>query len=566
MLLKEGLAQDVEQAFKDSKNILKEDPVSVTGSIGANAVFYQPYGIAPRRDPFYWVLNANLNISLFNKVSVPFSAVITQQDKNYSNGLDKFSQPFNQFGISPKYRWLTVHAGFRSLEFSEYTLSGAMFLGGGVEIKPEKSLVSGSGFYGRFVKAVPQGGVDGVVVSLPAYERWGGGAKIKLGTENNYGEFIFLKIRDQKNSLAFDTALTVTPQENQILSVGTKQKINRWLSASADLAYSMYSKNLYEEIYKLERFTYVNQIYSPRPSSQFNKAMNAGLEFSPGKYRLGIKYKRIDPDYKTLGSIFLTNDVEELSLNTAFAVLKNKISVTAASGVQQNNLDKNQLVTSRRVIGSLNLSYNITSHLNISAHYSNFSSNTLPVRDVFTDSIKFVQLTQNGGLAASYAFGKKKLKHTLNNNSTYQESGSNKQGLTTFFNETFSYNIFLEEFGLGLNLSALYNKATNAGQGINEGYGPNLGLQKSFFKSKIRLQLSVGFQNTYLDKKALNKNQSYNFTLSYTIDKHQSLKINCSYLDKKAIARNAQQFSEVRGSVGYIYNFGIKSNKIKTNS
>jgi hypothetical protein len=27
-------------------------------------------------------------------------------------------------------------------------------LGGGVEIKPEKSLVSGAGFYGRFVKLI----------------------------------------------------------------------------------------------------------------------------------------------------------------------------------------------------------------------------------------------------------------------------------------------------------------------------------------------------------------------------------------------------------------------------
>ena len=564
MILKQGLAQDVEQTLKDSKNILKENPVSVTGSIGANAVGYNAFGIAPRRDPFYWVLNANLNITLFNKVSVPFTAVITQQDKNYTNGLDKFSQPFNQFGLSPRYKWLTVHAGFRTLEFSEYTLSGAMFLGGGVEVKPEKSLISGIAMYGRFVKAVPQGGVDGVVVSVPAYERFGGGGKIKVGTDNNFGEFIFLKIKDNVKSLAFDTALSVTPQENQILGVGTKQKITNWISASADIVYSMYTKNMYDDVYKLERFTYVNQIFSPRPSSQFNKAINAGLEFAPGKYRLGLKYKRIDPDYKTLGAIFLTNDVEELSLNTAFTVLKNKISINAASGVQQNNLDKNQVVTSQRIIGSLNVSYNISSSLNLSANYSNFSSNTLPVRDVFTDSIKFVQLTQNGGLAASYAFGKKNLKHTLSNNATYQESGGNKQGLTTFLNETFSYNITFDKIGFGINASVLYNKATNAGFGINEGYGPNVGFQKSLLKNKIRIQFNAGFQNTYLDKEALNKNQSYAFSFSFTIDKHQSLKANCSYLNKEAIKQNAQQFKEVRGSLGYVYNFGIKTKKLVT--
>lgn len=562
MLFKESLAQDVEQAWQNSKNILKEPSVSIAGSIGANSIFYQAHGIAPRRDPFYWVLNANLNFTLFNKVSIPFTAVITQQDKNYTNGLDKFSQPFNQFGISPRYKWLTVHAGFRSLEFSEYTLSGAMFLGGGVEIKPEKSLISGTAMYGRFVKAIPHGGVDGIVVSLPAYERWGGGGKIKVGTETNYGEFIFLKIKDDVSSIPFDTALIVTPQENQVLAAGIRQKISKWLSTSADLAYSMFTKNLYDNVRKIERFTYVNQIYSPRPSSQFNKAITASLDFTPGKYRLGLKYKRIDPDYKTLGSIFLTNDIEEISMNTSFAILKNKISINGASGVQRNNLDKIQVVTSQRIIGSLNVSYNVNSHLNLSANYSNFSSNTLPVRDVFTDSIKFVQLTQNEGLVASYAFGTGKLKHTLTNSSTYQESGGNKQGLTTFFNETFLYNLNLDEAGLGINLSLLYNKATNEGYGVNEGYGPNVGLQKSFYKNKIRLQLNAGFQNTYLDKEEVNKNKTYNLNFSFTLDRHQSLKANCSYLDKAAVKQNAQQFRELRASLGYVYNFEIKSRKL----
>ncbi len=556
------LAQDVEQSLKDAKNTFKQDPVSVNGSIGANTVFYNAQGIAPRRDPFYWVLNANLNISLFNKVSVPFTAVITQQDKNYSNGLDKFSQPFNQFGISPRYKWLTVHAGFRTVEFSEYTLPGAMFLGGGVEIKPEKSLLSGTAIFGRFVKAVPKGGVDGVVVSLPAYERWGGGAKLKIGTDQNFAELIFLKLKDNLHSLSFDTALNVTPHENQIVALSSHQKLTKWFNVHGDIAYSMFTKNLYEDVHKIERFTYINQIYSTRPSSQFNKAITAGIDFTPGKYKLGLKYKRIDPDYKTLGAIFLTNDIEELSFNAALTALKNKISVNVATGVQRNNLDKIQLVTSQRVIGSLNISYNINDHFNFSSNYSNFSSNTLPVKDVFTDSIKFVQLTQNGSLSANYSFGKRKLKHTLSNTANYQESGGNKQGLTTFFNESISYNVLFDELNLGLNGSFLYNRSTNAGFSVTEGYGPNLGIQKALYKNKIRLMLSAGFQNSFSDKKALNKNRTYNLTFSFILDKHQTLKAGCSYLDKKAIAQNALQFSEIRGSISYVYNFGFKSKKL----
>ena len=76
------------------------------------------------------------------------------------------------------------------------------------------------------------------------------------------------------------------------------------------------------------------------------------------------------------------------------------------------------------------------------------------------------------------------------------------------------------------------------------------------------MQLNAGFQNTYFNKEALNKNQTYSFNFSFTIDKHQSLKANCSYLDKAAIKETAQQFREIRGSLGYVYNFGIKSKKL----
>ena len=74
--------------------------------------------------------------------------------------------------------------------------------------------------------------------------------------------------------------------------------------------------------------------------------------------------------------------------------------------------------------------------------------------------------------------------------------------------------------------------------------------------------LTAGYQNSYLAKEMINKNYTYNFNFSFTIDKHQSLKATCSYLDKKAIKQNAQQFSEIRGGLGYVYNFGIKSKKL----
>lgn len=562
-LIKTSLAQNIEQEVKKIKNLGEQTPLDISGSIGVNTLFYQANGIAPRRDPFFYSIYANLTLTLFNSVSVPFTAIVTKQNQTYSNGLDKFSQPFNQFGLSPSYKAVTIHAGYRSLQFSEYTLAGALFLGGGLEIKPQKSFISGSAMYGRFVKAMPGGGEEGVSVN-PSYQRMGGGAKLTIGTDVNFGEIIFLKIKDDVNSIPFDTALSETPQENQIIAVGTKQKLNSILSLDFNLSYSMFTKNLYEEPYKLAGFDYVNQIYTVRPSSSFNKAINAGIDLTPGKYRIGMLYKRIDPDYKSLGSVFLTNDIEEISVNAGSSFLKNKLNATISGGYQHNNLDKIQILTSRRVIASLNISYNVTKKFNFSANYSNFNANTVAQRDLFTDSIRFIQLTQNGGINVNYTFEQNQFKHVLCNSLSYMEAGGSKQANTNFLNETLSYSLFLNDYKIGINTSFIYNKGTSAGQSINEGYGPNLALTKSFFKDRIKLVFSSGFQNTYLNKQVINKNETYSFNFSYTVDKHQSLRANGSLLKKKAVDKNAQQFSEIRVGLAYTYNFGLKTKKINS--
>jgi hypothetical protein len=561
----EYLSQDIEQTVKDARNILRKEVVSASGSIGASSVFYRAEGIQPRRDPFYWVLNANLNFTIFDKISVPFSAVITQRDNKYTNGLDRFSAPFNQFGISPKYRWLTVHAGYRTLQFSEYSLSGAMFLGGGVEIAPEKSRVSGAAFFGRFEKAVPQEGLNGIYVSIPSYSRFGGGAKIRIGTEEHNGEFVFLKIKDDVNSIPYDTALTILPQENQLFAITTKQRIITSVTGGGEIALSMFTKNLFAEEASLEKFSYYNQIYTPRTTTTFNKALTGFLDYNPGTWMIGLRYKRVDPDYRTLGSVFLTNDIEEISVNSSVNILKNKISLSTALGLQQNNLDNIQTLTSRRAIGSVNISINLTENLNLNSSYSSFSSNSLPVRDAFTDTVRFIQLNQNANSQISYGWGQK-VRSQFTGLVTFQQSNGSGQPSTTFKNATTSYFIQFTESAFGINLSLLYNEANTIGFPTNTGYGPQAGITKAFNRSKIRLGLSAGLQDVFIATEHLNRNSNANFTFQFTIDKHQSAKVDCGILDRISKNSQSQSFREFRGNVGYTYTFGIKSRALKRNT
>ncbi|HXA02306.1 MAG TPA: hypothetical protein VNW99_09985 [Cytophagaceae bacterium] len=77
---------------QDLANIDKKNPIKITGGINATQTIYNAWGIQNRRDPYYWLLNANLNFNILG-VSIPISATFSQQSKS-------FTQPFNQLHFS----------------------------------------------------------------------------------------------------------------------------------------------------------------------------------------------------------------------------------------------------------------------------------------------------------------------------------------------------------------------------------------------------------------------------------------------------------------------------------
>jgi hypothetical protein len=94
----------------------------------------------------------NPTLSLYG-VELPFSFVLSTTERS-------FNQPFNQFGVSPRYEWLTLHGGYRSMFVSEYTLSDAVILGGGAEVDGEWFHLRG--MCGRFRRSVDEE-IDGGV-------------------------------------------------------------------------------------------------------------------------------------------------------------------------------------------------------------------------------------------------------------------------------------------------------------------------------------------------------------------------------------------------------------------
>ena len=131
---------------QDIEALVKATPLSISGGINVNANYYNNQGGNSIQPPFFYTVGANLNLNFFGIVSAPLSFRYSPTGNQFNYPTVK-RQPFNQMGISPKYKWLTVHLGYRSMNFSKYTYSGARFFGGGIEVKPQKIKLNGGVFF-----------------------------------------------------------------------------------------------------------------------------------------------------------------------------------------------------------------------------------------------------------------------------------------------------------------------------------------------------------------------------------------------------------------------------------
>jgi hypothetical protein len=143
----------------------KKDMVKVNGGLNYSSVFYNADGIPSRRQPFTWFLNGNLNVTILD-VSLPFTF-------NYSNNQVAYTQPFNIQSFNPTYKWIKGYAGITSMQFSQYTLAGHIFAGGGIELTPKNFKFAA--MYGRLKKAVEFDAETNSDVNM-SYKRMGYGA------------------------------------------------------------------------------------------------------------------------------------------------------------------------------------------------------------------------------------------------------------------------------------------------------------------------------------------------------------------------------------------------------
>lgn len=550
-------------AAQNLESIGKEKPFSVSGGLSLNQIFYVSTGGRSARDPYRYFASGNINFSLYGW-SVPLSFSVSNHDA-------AFHQPFNRYALHPKWKWITVHAGYTSVSFSPYTVNGHIFLGGAVDLAPEGNWKV-SALYGRFSKAVRGDTLNGA--AAPSFQRTGYGIKTSFANRGNFADLILFHARDDERSLRRAPASPgISPEENFVLSVaGGKTFFNRF-TIKAEVA----SSALTTDTRSAEADAHglagkIGVLFQPRLASSYYEAIKTSCDLQLHRWLLGIGWERVDPGYRTLGAYYFTNDLESATLHGSAVFLHGRMNVAGRGGIQQDNVDKTKISTMRRLVGSLTINYTAGTRFNLSGAWSSFQTYTRlrsrfemlnPLAaEVDADSLNFTQISQNASVSATWSLGGETGKsENVSINLTWQDAADEHgagaaRSATAFYNFAGAYTLSLvpgnTTFSFALNGSLDVSAFMKA-----KTWGPHVTLIKSFFNRKFRTTLSSSYNMTHNEELSQNViNLRMNGMVTVKEKHHLTL---AALWVSRGRMRKTQDRSPVRemtATIGYRYSFG----------
>lgn len=539
---------------QDLTNISKQKPFQINGVVDVRAIGYTSKNIPPRRSPLSWVISGSPVLSVYG-IKIPVSFTFTEQERS-------FNQPFNQYGLSPTYKWITVHGGYRNVSFSPYTLAGHTMLGGGVELNPGKfrfGLMTG-----RLNRSTTIDTTSGVVRPL-SFSRYGTAVKVGYGSEKNFIDLSYLQAKDRTKDI-IDVPITNIdgrPASNSVLGTGFKVSFLKSFQVLGDAGLSVYTRDNGSDLEMTDStrklLNSVMKFLNVNGTSEYYLAYNVGVGYTSKNFSLKVMYKNIDPGFKSMGAYFFQDDLRNITINPTFNAIGGKLRFTGSVGVQKDNVKKLKLATTTRIIGLANISYELNDKFGVDANYANYTSNSEMSVTMVQNRYLLAQTNSNISVTPRLILPGKKnsqvviLSYNLSSLRDLSKDTIQKANVTSqviFLN----HNITLIPMALAIT-SGLNYTSNKLYTGLIQNYSGNAGFSKTLLKNKLIISSS----NSFILTKPLNgTGKIWNFggNISYLpIKGHRlSLRVN-SMSNKTDYETQNVDYSELTGELGYTFNF-----------
>ncbi|WP_164121798.1 brain acid soluble protein 1 [Sphingobacterium sp. xlx-130] len=551
----------IREQFKNSQ------PVKVTGNISASAVGYtgdSQYG----RDPFNYHFNGNLQVSLFQRINMPFSF-------NFTNAGTRYNYPTlpNRLSLHPTYKSVRGHIGDVSMTFSPYTLSAVQFRGAGVDIEPTSGPWRVSAMYGRLQRAVAYNPDQPFV--MPTYKRIGYGTKVGYeATRFQVGGTVFIAT-DKENSLPLPPdSLGIVPSHNVALSANASFQINPKMKWSGEYGISILQRDIRDG--NMEAADPL--LGGVDQGAGTYHAWKTSLDYSFRRSVVGLGYERIAPGYQTLGAYYFNNDLENMTLNYMQPLFRDKVHLGLNLGLQRDDLDRKKASRTSRFVGAVNLNITPSDRLNATVNYSNFQThvNIKPQFDYINaadpmfqaDTLSFIQLSQNANTNISYVLSQREtLGQNLQLNLNYQVASDEQGGVVQrgsgsgFYSGMATYSLSMPQKSMQVSTSFNYTHNT-IGRQDTRTLGPTVAVNKKFLSNTLSSSLSSSY-NTSTGSASGQGISVFNvrMSLGYVLFKRHMLGLHVIHQQRSTPVLGRRQ--DLTATMSYNYAFVVDKFKVK---
>lgn len=541
---------------QDLEAIGQKKPLTLTGTISANAMFFNAEGRPASREKFTWYFTGNPILELYG-VTLPFSFTVSEQQRD-------FRQPFNQFGVSPYYKWAKGHFGYRNIVFSPFTLGGHTIAGAGLELTPGKLRF---GFmYGRLFRAVQAiGNPDGTFVQTPTFKRNAFSTKIGYGTENNFVDLIMLKGHDDENSINYTTTeAEITPAENLVVGIYSRQQFLEKFRFELELAQSLYTSNIntvqpdtIDEGILIKPFS--SMVNHKNSSTTYSSALETSLGYEQEQLGLRVKFRKVDPNYQSMGSYFFQNDLRNITLEPHAKFFNSALQVSGSYGYQTDNLDGARESTTKRKIGSLNVSGRLGEKYTGNIFYSNYDIGQAAGKIALDTLVRISQTVKSWGMLHNLMWSGDELTHTFMinyNNQTLTDRNPTTALYTNYNMDTWLASYYATFNAAKISISGSYTTTQfELPSQQTKIKGPTLGITKMMVNNTMSVNLMwSSMAYTINDVKSRNINR-ISVNSSYRVSRKHRFNIRF-YINKSTKETDTvMPFKETKGDIGYAYTF-----------
>lgn len=506
----------------------------LNGGVNASMLYNYSSNNSFGGTPFTYVVGGNLNLYV-KGINIPL-------DFTYSNAqvAVRFQPiPFNKIAIHPRYKSFTFHAGTIAMTFTPYTLNGFQFNGAGVDYAPGKFKLSVLG--GKFLRG--SGDYFQNPDAPPTYSRTGMGIASSYQFDKMFlGVNVFYAKDDTSSAQNIPVEQGIKPKQNLVASLVTN---GDWkgFKYNIELANSLMTTDQTSPL-AYKGSSAFSGLLNRNGTTGNKQAQNIRITRNIKTANFGMSYEKVDFNYETLGSLYVTNGFENTAITFRMPFFKQKLNLSAQLGIQHMLANKEDTAVSQKTssqLTNISITYTPTQKLSFNGSYSNNKgvtdfrnlnnianqNNLIPV---YLDSLRLVQLNTNMSVNASYQLQSTPTENRALSASYSYQKGDQQQGDffldlqgTAFQNATVGLFTVYPKTGVKWNMNLNYSSVQQGPDSNNtKAIGFNFNFGKKIFRNRVMLTIGSGYNTTKTAADALRVNVvNFRVTASYTIrNKH----------------------------------------------